>query len=72
MIKILCDNDQELMSSGDMRIVGFRGKIEISGDRELVVSQLTAILHNLMKSSPELFERAMATAIKELANDESN
>lgn len=72
MIKISCDNDKELMSARDMRVVGFRGKIEISGEQELVVSQLTSILHNLMKSAPELFERAMAKALKELSNDESD
>ena len=72
MIKISCDNDKELMSTAEMRVVGFRGKIEISGDKEVIESQLTTILLNLMKSSPELFETAMANAIKDLANDKSD
>ena len=72
MIKISCDNDKQLMSTAEMRLVGFRGKIEVSGDKEIVESQLTTILLNLMKSSPELFEKAMANAIRELTNDESD
>ena len=72
MVKISFDNDKELMSTAEMRVVGFRGKIEVSGDKEVVESQLTEILLNFMESSPDLFTKAMENAIKELMNDESD
>ena len=71
MIKILCDDEEELGSIKDMKAIGFHGVLEFRGDRELVETELATVLLQLMKSAPELLENSLNKA-KEYLNDKSN
>lgn len=71
MIKIICDNEKELGSVGDLKAMGFSGRLEFQGDRDLVEHQLATVLLQLMKSTPELLENSLNRA-EEYLNDKNN
>lgn len=59
MIKIICDEEKELLKTKDFKATTFRGVIEMRGDIELCALQLAEVLAQLMKSDGELMDLVM-------------
>lgn len=66
MIKIICDEEKELLKTEDFKATAFRGVVEMRGDKELCAHQLAAVLGQLMKSDTELMETALKIMEREL------
>ena len=70
MIKIICDDEEELGNVKDMKAIAFHGVLEFQGNKRLVESQFASVLIQLMKSAPELIENSLTLA-EEYLHDES-
>lgn len=59
MIKIICDEEKELLKTKDFKATTFRGVIEIRGDKDLCAHQLASVLGQLIKSDGEFMDLVM-------------
>ena len=59
MIKIICDEEKELLNTEDFKATSFRGVLELRGGRELCAHQLAVVLGQLIKSDGEFMEMVL-------------
>lgn len=71
MVKIICDEENELLKTKDFKATAFRGVVEINGDKELCAHQLAMVLAQLLKTDGE-FADLVLDYLGELVNGESD
>lgn len=70
MIKIICDEEKELLKTEDFKATAFRGVLEMRGDKELCAHQLAVVLGRLIKSDGEFMDMVM-DSLSEVINAKS-
>ena len=70
MIKIICDEEKELLKTEYFKATAFRGVLEMRGDKELCAHQLAAVLGQLIKSDGEFMDMVM-DSLSEVINAKS-
>lgn len=56
MIKIICDEEMELIKTEDFKVRAFKCDVKMRGDKDLCAHQLAATLAHLIKSEGEFMD----------------